>query len=81
MATKVLINSASPYRVSINNQQPKNIRTVGITAQQVTPESILLAGLNDVDASGAENNETLVYDSSVQKYIVKPLPIVDGGTF
>lgn len=66
------------YRVSINNQQPKTIRTIAIQPMQT---SNFLSTLNDVDSSGAENNETVVYDSATGKYVVKPLPVVDGGTF
>lgn len=77
MATKVTINSSSPYRVAINNQQPKSVRTVAVTAVSRNR----LSELTDVDVSGAENNETLVYDASSGKYIIKPLPAVDGGTF
>lgn len=77
MATKVTINSSSPYRVSINNQQPKNIRTVAIASASINK----LESLVDVDASDPDNNETLVYDASSGKYVVKPLPAIDGGTF
>lgn len=77
---KVTVNSSSPYRVAINNQQPKTIRTVG-----VQPTSIDLANrfsnLTDVDASSPDNNETVVYDSATGKYVVKTLPVLDGGTF
>lgn len=77
MSTKVTINSSSPYRVSINNQQPKNIRTVAIASASINK----LESLVDVDASDPDNNETLVYDALSGKYVVKPLPAIDGGTF
>lgn len=77
---KVTVNSTSPYRVAINNQQPKSIRTVGIQ-----PTTIDLANrfsnLLDVDATDPDNNETIVYDSATGKYTVKTLPVLDGGTF
>lgn len=75
MSTKVTINSSSPYRVSINNQQPKTIRSVGIA-----PASSF-ATLSDVNASDPDNNETIVYDAASGKYVVKTLPSLDGGTF
>jgi hypothetical protein len=78
MGTKVTVRSSSPNRISINNQQPKTVRTVAVQPVQTTN---FLATLDDVDSSGAENNETVVYDSVTQKYVVKPLPVVDGGTF
>ena len=75
MGIKVLVNSSSPNRVSINNQQRKTIRTVGLSQIDT------LAELKDVDASDPNNNETLVYDSLTQKYVIKTLPEIDGGTY
>ena len=77
MGTKVLINSTSPNRVSINNQQRTTIKTVALPATQVQK----LTDLTDIDASDADNNETLVYDSTLNKYVIKTLPGIDGGTF
>jgi hypothetical protein len=77
---KVTVNSSSPYRVAINNQQPKTIRTVGIQPTTIDLAN-RFANLLDVDATDPDNNETVVYDSVTQKYVVKPLPVVDGGTF
>lgn len=77
MATKVIVRSSSPNRVSINNQQPKSIRTVGVAAASTNK----LESLTDVNASDPDNNETVVYDASSGKYVVKTLPVVDGGTF
>lgn len=78
MGIKVLVNSSSPNRVSINNQQKKTVRAVGIAAKS---QLDTLAALTDVDASDPDNNETLVYDSSTQKYVVKTLPVIDGGSY
>ena len=80
MGIKVLVNSSSPNRVSINNQQRKTIRTVGISAAGLSQVDTL-AELKDVDASDPNNNETLVYDSLTQKYVIKTLPEIDGGTY
>lgn len=77
MATKVVVRSSSPNRISINNQQSKTIRTVGIAAASTNK----LESLVDVDASDPDNNETLVYDATSGKYVIKSLPAVDGGTF
>jgi hypothetical protein len=77
MATKVVVRSSSPNRISINNQQSKTIRTVGIASASTNK----LESLVDVDASDPDNNETLVYDASSGKYVIKSLPAVDGGTF
>lgn len=40
-----------------------------------------LSQLSDVDATDADNGETLVYDDSLNKYVVKVLPKIQGGTF
>ena len=77
MSTKVIVRSSAPNRVLINNQQPKTVRTVAIASAS----SSTLAGLTDVDASDSDNNETLVYDATSGKYVIKTLPSVDGGTF
>jgi hypothetical protein len=37
--------------------------------------------LRDVDASDLDNNETLVYDEGSGKFVVKEIPIINGGTF
>lgn len=76
MGIQVTVNSVPTTRVSINNQQRETIRTVGIA-----PVPSTLVNLLDVDASDADNNETLVYDEVQQKFVVKELPMVDGGTF
>ena len=76
MAVKVTVNSVSPNRVSINNQQRTTIRSVGLA----NPES-KLENLSDVDASDPDNNEILVYDETLNKYVIKTLPNINGGTF
>lgn len=76
MAIKVLVNSAPKNRISINNQTRSTVRTIGVGAS-----ASRLANLADVDASDPNTNETLVYDASVGKYVVKTLPVVNGGSF
>jgi hypothetical protein len=76
MAVKVTVNSVSPNRVSINNQQRTTIRSVGLANQETRLEN-----LTDVDASDPDNNEILVYDETLNKYVIKTLPNLDGGTF
>ena len=76
MAVKVTVNSVSPNRVSINNQQRTTIRSVGLANQETKLEN-----LSDVDASDPDNNEILVYDETLNKYVIKTLPNLDGGTF
>jgi len=76
MAVKVTVNSVSPNRVSINNQQRTTIRNVGLANQDTKLEN-----LTDVDASDPDNNEILVYDETLNKYVIKTLPNINGGTF
>jgi hypothetical protein len=78
-AVNVNVNSVSPNRVSVNNQQRATIRTVGVIPEIEFVNRLAL--LTDVDASDPNNNETLVYDQTLNKYVIKTLPIVDGGTF
>lgn len=66
-------------RISINDQNRKQIKTVAVTPDISLVNS--LASLNDVDASDPDNNETLVYDDTTGKYVVKTLPNINGGTF
>jgi hypothetical protein len=79
MAVKVTVVSDTRNRISINNQNRKNIRTVAITPDLTTLSS--LSALNDVVATDPNENETLVYDEASGKYIVKILPNISGGIF
>ena len=66
-------------RISINSPQRETIRTVGVGASGGGASS--LVNLLDVDATSSDNGEVLVYDSTAQKYVIKVLPAIDGGTF
>jgi hypothetical protein len=70
------IITSPQIRVSINNQDRKQVRLTG-----VAPEVGFLSALKDVNASDPDNNETLVYDESSGKYVVKVLPVINGGTY
>lgn len=76
---KATINTTGINRVSINKQQQEIVRTVTLNPQATTINS--LRGLNDVDATSLLNNDTVVYDATSDKFVVKALPIIDGGTF
>lgn len=78
MGVKVNVVSTPKNRISINNQQRKTIRTVGVGAINAVDE---LIDLKDVDATDVDNNETLVYDEISGKFVVKVIPIINGGTF
>jgi hypothetical protein len=79
MPIKATVNSAGKYRVAISTEKRREVRTVAITP--LAQASNYLAGLLDVDATNPDNNETLVYDAGSGKYVVKELPVVNGGTF
>lgn len=64
-------NAANVIAVSAYNYA--NTISVNATTQ--------LVNLTDVDATNVDNNETLVYDDVSGKFVVKELPIINGGTF
>lgn len=70
---KITVTSTPKNRILINN------RTGGLGGGSSTIDTIV--ELKDVDASSLDNNETLVYDEVSDKFVVKELPIVNGGTF
>ena len=75
MAIKAIINSTGKNRVSIDTQKRVEVKTA------LVPAVNKLTQLIDVDASDSDNNETLVYDADSGKYVIKALPIINGGTF
>jgi hypothetical protein len=77
MATKVTVITTPRNRVSINNTDRNEIRAVAV-APSVTNT---LRNLTDVDSTDIQNNETLVYDAATDKFVVRPLPNITGGTF
>jgi hypothetical protein len=63
--------------VKINSQNQQKVRTM-------TPVSISaskLVNLTDVSVVDGNNNSVLVYNSTTEKYEIKALPIIFGGTF
>ena len=79
MGIKVLVNSAPGTRVSINNQTRETIRTVSVGL--ATTANVALAQLTDVQIVNSQNNNTIVYDSVIGKYVNKELPVLNGGSF
>jgi len=43
--------------------------------------SVQLSSLTDVNASGQQNGDVLVYNANTNTYVVQTLPNVDGGAF
>ena len=81
MSVKVVVNSIPKYRVSIDNQNQKIIRTVGVGGDVLISGVDQLVELTDVDASSLDEGETVVYEANTGTFVIKTLPIVDGGTF
>ena len=84
MATTVIINSSPATTVSL---KPANKTFASLS---VAPSAnIGLGGLNNVDVSGAENNEVLVFDQANNKFVVAPVTLdantiianINGGLF
>ncbi len=78
MAIKATVITNPKNRISINNQKRTEVRTIAIIPEQ---SSNKLVNLTDVDASNLANNNTLVYDSTSEKFVSKELPVLNGGTF
>ena len=75
----IKVTTQPKNRISINVQQQSEIKSVGLVGKGGSAQ--YLAQLNDVDATSLDNNETIVYDEASGKFIVKELPIINGGTF
>lgn len=75
MGIKVTVVSSSPNRVSVNAPNQGAVRTIK------QGQASRLSELTDVDTSDSDNNETLVYDEVQDKFVIKTIPVVDGGTF
>jgi len=43
--------------------------------------AIQLSSLTDVNASGQQDGDVLVYNANTNTYIVQTLPKIDGGAF
>lgn len=65
-------------RVSINNQNRDNIRTVGVGP---VTGATRLSQLTDVNVANTQNNHALIYDSASGKFVSKEIPVVNGGNF
>jgi hypothetical protein len=75
MAIKATINSVPKNRVSVNKQTSDTIRAVNVGL--ITK----LSQLTDVTATDLTSNNTIVYDSTADKFVVSVLPKISGGTF
>ena len=84
MATTVVITNNPATTVSLKPAN-KTFASVGITPSS----NISLGDLRNVDVSGAENNEVLVFDQANNTFVVAPYTVdantniagINGGTF
>lgn len=77
MGTRITIK---PRKQNINVSSASKSR-IGINTSRTISGIDNLTELKDVDASDADNNETLVYDEVSDKFVVREIPIINGGTF
>lgn len=80
--SKITVITQPKNRISINTPQRTQIKSVNVVGATGIGGTIdTLAELRDVDASSVDNNETIVYDEVSGKFVVKEIPIINGGTF
>jgi hypothetical protein len=77
MTIIVRVPSQSSTGVSINSQNQQKVRTLTPISTSVTN----LTNLSDFSIVDGSNNSVLVYNTSTNKYEIKALPIIFGGTF
>ena len=61
--------------------QIKPNKTAVTSVQIAKTPALYLSQIADVDAANPDDGEILVYDSLTQRYTIKALPVVRGGTF
>ena len=79
----ITIKNSKPTSIKVITA-PKNmisINTRGAVAGGGGGSTSELRNLIDVDSSDMDNNETIVYDANRDRFVVEPLPIMDGGEF
>jgi hypothetical protein len=82
MPNNITINSGSSRRLIVTSQPKNRILINNQTGATGGPGTIdTIVELKDVDATDIDSNETLVYDGESGKFVVKELPIINGGTF
>ena len=77
MPITAIVNLNQGTTVQLSN--PKTVAVVSPVAAGGGVSS--LSQLTDVDTSNPDNNEVLVYDAATNKYVIKTIPVLQGGTF
>jgi hypothetical protein len=56
--------------------------TTRVTVRSVrVGQATRLSQLTDIDATDVDDKETAVWDAELEKFVIKALPLIDGGTF
>ena len=76
----ITVRTTPKSRISINSGGNKKL-IVNTGAGGPASGIDTIQELKDVDASDVDNNETLVYDDTSGKFVVKTMPLIDGGSF
>lgn len=78
MSTKVTLQSNPSTLVSINQNKPASVKTIGLLGSGGVNR---LVDLVDVDASNASQNDTLIFNANTGLFSVQTIPVINGGTF
>lgn len=79
MSNRITVITQPKNRVSINTTQRTQLKSVNVIGTGTGIDK--LVNLKDVDATSVDNNETVVYDEVSGKFVVKEIPIINGGIF
>ena len=67
--------------VKVQNAQRDTVRYIAGVGLGGADGLNRIAEMLDVDMSDADTNETLVYNESDGTFVVKEIPVINGGTF
>ena len=81
MGNNIIVRTTPKNHISIDTQPGGKNRISINTGGATGAGAAYLTQLRDVDATDSDNNETLVYDEVSGKFVIKELPIINGGTF
>lgn len=75
----IKVTTQPKNRISVTGVSTNKI-SVGISTKDI-PVFQFLRNLRDVNSQTLSDNATVVYESGSDKFVVKELPIINGGTF
>lgn len=81
LQVNVRVNLSNTVNVSVPRASITN-NSITTLKSQFAPVSIdTLAELSDVITGSPQDGDLLVYDSSLNKYVIQQLESIDGGSF